>query len=329
MLQNELGRTFINVVSLKDELKHGEWEEHKYVAKVPVGNGKYRYFYDKKEYQDYVKIQTEQPAVMNGVKEVITDILDTHGKYMEGLNDPKTFSELNKKTAIGYGDIRDLLEDTSIVNLGRYATDNTKAYTYNCAYCTAAYDMRRRGYEVVSDAKMPMLDDLTYASELASWYEGSVIHTGRNEDKTFYSKQGADCELNNNLSLLNNKLEEADNPFDSLMARLNLIDAEMMLTNELLQYGEGARGFMGIEYDNGGRHSIAWEICDGKLYLLDAQVNQVYTSERGYYIEKSSLKSKELSGIQVLLSNVKTIDYFRTDNLEPNKDILKVIKNRK
>lgn len=35
----------------------GEWKDHKYVAKIKLANGKYRYFYSLKEFQNYVAIE--------------------------------------------------------------------------------------------------------------------------------------------------------------------------------------------------------------------------------------------------------------------------------
>ena len=38
------------------ELYHwGVKKDHKYIARVELSNGKYRYFYDKEEYQNYLK----------------------------------------------------------------------------------------------------------------------------------------------------------------------------------------------------------------------------------------------------------------------------------
>lgn len=40
---------------LDEFLAHGDWEEHKYIAKVRRPNGKYRYFYDMEEYKNYLR----------------------------------------------------------------------------------------------------------------------------------------------------------------------------------------------------------------------------------------------------------------------------------
>lgn len=303
------------------ELKHGEWEEHKYIAKVPVGKN-WRYFYEKDEYQAYLNSK-KQPIEMGGIIDTVKNMIDSHKTYAEGLGDCKSFSELKKKLEHMPWSRQD---DLSIINRNWYS--GHYSYQYNCAYCTAAYDMRRRGYDVVADARTKF-DDITYTSELASWYKGSIIQTFSPETEAFYLSEGSNVELNRSLISLQEKLHEAGNPFDSLNARLDLIDAEMMLTKELKQYGEGARGFLSIEWNNGGGHAIAWEILNGRLMLLDGQINATYTDTRESYINEDTGQKCEMSGIQTLLMNVKSIEYFRTDHLEPTNDILKVIKNRK
>lgn len=301
------------------ELKHGEWEEHKYVAKIPVGKN-WRYFYEKDEYQAYLNSK-KQPVEMNGIMDAITDTIKSHKIYAEGLGDPKSFSELNKKTKNATR-----LEDLKVIN--EKGDSGHYAYQRNCAYCTAAYDMRRRGYDVVADARTKF-DDRTYTSELASWYKGSTIQVGEPELEKSYLNDGANVELNRALVTLNEKLHEAGDPFDSLNDRLNLIDAEMMLTKELTQYGEGARGFLSVQWNSGGGHAMAWEIFDGELVILDAQTDSVYSDDRQTFIDLERGKEATVSDIQMLLSNIKNVEYFRTDNLEPNDDILKTIKNRK
>ena len=43
-----------------DVLVHGEWKEHKYIAKVKMKNGKYRYFYSQEEYNAYLSGKDEK-----------------------------------------------------------------------------------------------------------------------------------------------------------------------------------------------------------------------------------------------------------------------------
>lgn len=45
----EIGKRYLD-----EFLAHGDWEEHKYIAKVRRPNGKYRYFYDEEEYAAFL-----------------------------------------------------------------------------------------------------------------------------------------------------------------------------------------------------------------------------------------------------------------------------------
>ena len=49
-------------------LVHKDKEKHKYVAKIDKGNKKYRYFYDKEEYQNYLKGKNVVGNLLSNIK---------------------------------------------------------------------------------------------------------------------------------------------------------------------------------------------------------------------------------------------------------------------
>ena len=53
------------------ELYHASKKKHKYVAKVPIGNNKYRYFYDKEDYQAY--LDSKNPTKKENKKNANTE----------------------------------------------------------------------------------------------------------------------------------------------------------------------------------------------------------------------------------------------------------------
>lgn len=342
----EIGQAFINDLFSKNVLRHGgEWEEHKYVAKVPLGmeNGKqkYRYFYDKKEYQDYIKSE----SFLNTKNNITIELPNPHtkgtsayNKFEEikyAMNDYKSFDELKLKDKNFTKD-----EDQALVNKKYKKFD--ELYTHNCSLCSAAYDMRRRGYDVVADGYIPYGEAATRPIEIMSWYNGAKLHIASNEisDIVSYNVLGKRTVSSDGLESVNTKLSKGQ--VGEIMTNMGAIalfgnnkefmsdlrDAEAELEKELKQHGDGARGILIIEWDDvfNSAHAVNWEIENGKLIIRDCQTNDVYTTETTSY-ENGDIKYS-YSGIQMLLATANNTSYIRTDNLEPTKKILSRIKNR-
>lgn len=109
----------------------------------------------------------------------------------------------------------------------------------NCVFCSIAYDMRRRGYDVI--AREPKETDVYSIYDVSSWYKKPKI------------------------------VEIADTK--------DTKDAYDWLVSCLSEYGEGARGMVtGLwnvpPYKYG--HAIAWQVFSGKVEFLDGQTNGVY-----------------------------------------------------
>lgn len=156
-------------------------------------------------------------------------------------------------------------------------------YTNNCAYCTAAYDLRQRGYDVEAAA----IDYTTanYADTIASWYDGAEIETA--VDMAY--KPGNEAYLEDGV--------------------LDYKEATECLEKDLLKHGDGARGHLLLYWNNGGGHDVIWEVEDGEVVIRDCQTNE--TLEPYDYI-----------------SLCRDFSYIRTDNLEPNEEILKTVRNK-
>ena len=87
----------------------------------------------------------------------------------EDMDDDEDMEEVNADNLYEYGD-----ED----NDGDGYPDKYDMYGYsnNCAYCTLAYDMRQRGYDVEASAKSQ--STLNTEDVIESWYEGGEFtHT--------------------------------------------------------------------------------------------------------------------------------------------------------
>ena len=123
-------------------------------------------------------------------------------------------------------------------------------WSMNCTYCTAAYDLRQRGYDVEAGI-MAYPDAGETTEEIMSWYEGA--------------------ELRGCLDVLNDQ----DVPMDEWTVD-NAIKA---VEEEMKTYPEGARGHLCVSWTNGGGHDVVWEVQNGEVVIRDCQNNETYKLE--------------------------------------------------
>lgn len=156
-------------------------------------------------------------------------------------NDDRKNCKVDKKTGFLLKNKEmNMKEDANRVNPSVHNFDkNTKN---NCMLCTAAYDLRRRGYEV--RAKKASYGYLT--EEVKAWYPKAKVNTikGVNENGRPSTKS-------------------------------------MIITvkNELVKQGNGARGNLMIKWKNSmSGHSVAYEVLNGQVRIVDAQIGKVYNN---------------------------------------------------
>lgn len=145
---------------------------HKYIAKVKISYGSYRYFYDQDEYNAYLKkkeYQEDSPSFMDVFKK--TPSTETSEEAMAKINPHVDWSYSQYKY---YNDLPDeqvkKLKDSGKVS--QKTVGDTQAYDMNCMNCTTAYELRRRGYDVEAGAWRA--SNTQYAS-LENWYEGVKV----------------------------------------------------------------------------------------------------------------------------------------------------------
>lgn len=279
------------------DLKHGEWEDHKYVAKVEVKNNKFRYFYDNMEYQRYLRQKNIANDLLsetniNGLvgdiarstKDVVVSGTKAFTRWMnEGKN--KNLSNL-------------AIKDKNYTKNEDMALSNPKydpevpEYSMNCASCSAAYEMRRRGYDVEARPYDMNHEDATNGeimfdvsvpvqSNILKWYDGEQLV----KSSDLYAKYN--------------------------ITGPNVTDKQVheIIEKELLSYGNDARGQLHVTWRKGGAHSVVWEIHENTVIIRDCQSNTVHSLE--YYTEFMS-----------------DFSFFRTDNVQINEKIAWVVKNR-
>lgn len=99
-----------------------------------------------------------------------------------------------------------------------------------------------------------------------------------------------------------------------IMADKSMEDAE----SQILSQGNGARGNICAYFKAGGGHSVAYEVNNNKVYILDGQNNQKYTySEFFGWIDGKQHADKYDT------SYFDNVSYCRLDDREPNIEQMK------
>ena len=221
-------------------------------------------------------------------------LLDKIKKEFDKLN---PFPSLKVKTKATTYD-----EDMAAVNPNY---ERGSLYDQNCAVCSITYDLRRRGYDVTAESELSTVSD---GSTGLNIFEITKMYDDPNRriiEKLIDVFDNTSKELDAmsrivTLSDLNDKYGSSNTAKDYLK------NAE----KEMLSYGEGSRGNLGVEWTAGGGHSVVWEVCNGEVVVRDCQTNETYNLD--YYADY-----------------INKFYFIRTDNLIPNDNVLKYVKNRR
>lgn len=165
--------------------------------------------------------------------------------------------------------------DATVINHGGTLGHLLLNRDNNCAYCSLAYDLRRRGYDVVANETIDVRNSFGMVTRHGGLTKTDIseIYEGLRGDN-FKSLDGDDL-------LISKKTVK--NALDTLSAE-----------------GEGARGIIAVGWSDFSGHALNYEVHDGKTYIIDSQIGKVYSS---------------LEDIQKYFSNCVEISSLRTDNL--------------
>ena len=193
------------------------------------------------------------------------------------LKELRKGTEKDKETGLRLKKNKDATpeEDMAMVNALRGKRSKTKGTYDNCARCTAAYDLRRRGFEV--HANYDKTRSGVSTEDIESWYK-------------------------------NGKHTEFKEPKDSSDLSAH---AKVMLNT--LSKQPDSRGNLCLAWNLGGGHSVAYEVKNHKV--------TVYNTQRNEKLEGKELE--EYMSHAVTHRSGLNSWYMRTDNLEPNYDVLK------
>lgn len=175
----------------------------------------------------------------------------------------------------------------------------------NCRRCTFAYEMRRRGNDVKATKSISGTGQ-TAPGVVNAMTPGSTLKTGR-------------------YGILLSAMREADKggPMTDALSTVGLGKKDVESTAwfsqntptrkttaifaSLDKYPDGARGELGMKWNMGGGHSMAWERVSGKTIIFDAQSGKSYTR----------------TNFDKLTQNMAGAGHTRLDNVTMNDEFLK------
>lgn len=249
---------------------------HKYIAKVKTSSGKMRYFYSQDEYDAYLKrqkYQQNEPDFMKHVKDISDDDIYSSKEDMDKVNE--IYSPYDKSSST------------------------------NCANCSAAYELRRRGYDVEAELANDSYNGK--GSRVYDYFEKPeklyVFGDGETKtaDESFERKVWKDGAVSRVDALKHRSGYDYYTNEHSYTA--SGIEKAIKNNNP-----PGSRGFIDVTWKDGGAHSIVYEVDKkGKVTIKDSQTYDTYS-------------------VSELADKVSQVSITRTDNLKLKKDILNSVK---
>lgn len=202
---------------------------------------------EREEAEEKARQEAEEKARQEArEKEIREERVPELAKLLEDLKqyNPLGWLPLKKEATTIDEDMEDINENYDPRN------PNT---SMNCAYCTLAMDLRRRGYDVEA---IEEVSDIT-ASTILDFYkapQAELDAVGGDRDR--WERDRIHIEYDSGGSLTR---DEAVNSMNKTLA----------------SYGEGARGHIVFYWTKGSAHSIYWEVENGQPVYRDTQLNRV------------------------------------------------------
>lgn len=212
-------------------------------------------------------------------------------------------------------------EESAIKTNPKGKTGDMK-YLTNCSYCSAAFDLRRRGFDVEAGAgkfRTEKFTDQFYKNAEKHNIQGMEINGVKGaESRALKFKNIVD----NSKVLRQVQKKALDDPDgykqDQATMTKNLLD-------KCESFGPGSRGAINLTLNNGMGHCIAFE-CDnsGKAHILDSQVIDTSTA---FWTMGGAHGDRDSMYVDQWLKNsimpYMPISVTRYDNAEPNYEFLK------
>ena len=220
----------------------------------------------------------------------IVQILAEWNEKPHLARNPKGFQELKRKTRLMTPD-----EDMARVNPNISRTDS---FRLNCSYCSATYDLRRRGYDVEADDYLSG-DIEPNIFEIYSWWTHPKKGEGVAIERVYPGYRYFETDKHSI-----KEIEDA--------VRRN-----------------GTRGQISFIWKEGKAHSVIYEVSYGQVLLRDCQHNRklrfedyAKLSKRIYFFRTDN--EQPTDRILNCVVNKASDSYFRGDN--PMDSLMKILK---
>lgn len=183
-------------------------------------------------------------------------------KFGEDKSDGKTGLKMKKTESTADSDMKAVNPGYSIFR---------EATTLNCMPCTAAYELRRRGYDVQAQAT-----GHGYQEEaIEKWFPNSKL-------EELYKPTVYDWQLTQSITRA------------SLCMNYDLAKT---VNDKLLKQGNGARGNLMLTYDAYSGHAINYEVDNGELILRDCQTGKKIKHKKLYLSSCATAQSVRLDNV--------------------------------
>jgi hypothetical protein len=181
-------------------------------------------------------------------------------------------------------------------HFGQLGTNN------NCRRCTFAYELRRRGKDVAA----------TRATFGSGQHVGGTFNALYPGEKMLPGGRGKVLKRQY-IKDEHGAVRKAVGLFKGVVGTKNPIDNADPegIFHVLSKLPNASRGELGVIWDNGGGHSVAWEIVHGKPVIFDTQAGEKFThpSEMAKFFKEKGL-------------SINKAGWTRLDNVDLNEDFL-------
>ncbi len=153
------------------------------------------------------------------------------------------------------------LREAEGINPGHDKTYVTKIYNHNCSSVVQAYEMRRRGYDVVA---------APVAGGSGRWHGEYVDAWWTEQDGTTPAKMLYVNQLPN---------PSTRKGFGGRKPRVGSAEELRFRMDDYIEsFPDGARGFVALQWQRGGGHVFSWEKINGKAVYLEGQTGEADAS---------------------------------------------------
>lgn len=328
-------------------LEHRAWKKHKYVARVEADYG-YRYFYSNEDYLNYMSSLSDEEKLSDEYLRLLDSRIDVSGRgsvlklTIRNMREMSANAKNDTKVQEFMDSVGDmpyprLLEQVTAEREHKYIARIPTDYGYRYFYTQDeldAYNARRQYQENEPDF-MKDLDELDEPSDFME--DGMAVNPNFGVSAfspdpfaslaytmncynctTAYElrRRGYDVEAGP-ATIEHQRINRIEDYWENPV--INQINPTESSTADSIRANNppGSRGNLCVYWNQGGGHSMAYEVRnDGTVVVIDAQMGVYYSTD------DSDTGERRAGNVSMLDTSYTEGYIFRTDNLTPREEIL-------